>query len=131
MIVIDTSVLVWWMSDPERLSKRARRAMTREKKTENIRVSSISIWEICLLVKKERLQLSMDVGAWIEKIERLPFLQFVPVDNRIAQLSVDLPEPFHADPADRMIVATARVLGAALVTSDRKILQYPHVQTVW
>lgn len=131
MIVLDTSVLVWLVSDPEHLSARARRLIEREKKTNGIRVSSISIWEIFLLVKKERLRLSMDVRAWIEKIERLPFLEFVPVDNRIAQFSVNLPEPFHADPADRMIVATARVLGATLITSDRKILRYPHVQTVW
>lgn len=131
MILLDTSVLVWWVSDLEHLSQRARRMIAREKKNNGIRVSSISIWEICLLVKKRRLQLSMDVGAWIETIEQLPFLQFVPVDTRIAQLSVDLPEPFHADPADRMIVATARILGAALVTSDRKMLHYPHVQAVW
>lgn len=131
MIVLDTSVLVWWVSDPEHLSNRTRRMIAREKKINGISVSSISIWEICLLVQKGRLRLSMDVGTWIEKIEQLPLLQFVPVDNRIAQHSVDLPEPFHADPADRMIVATARVLGATLVTSDRKILRYPHVQTVW
>lgn len=131
MIVLDTSTLVWLVSDPKRLSKKALLMMTREKKTKSISVSSISIWEICLLVKKGRLQLSMDVGAWIGTIEQLPFLEFVPVDNRIARFSVDLPEPFHADPADRMIVATARILGAKLVTSDRKILQYPHVQTIW
>lgn len=131
MILLDTNALVWWISDPEHLSKKAQRLITREKRTNGITASSISIWEVCLLVKKERLRLSMDVGTWIETIEQLPFLQFVPVDTRIAQLSVDLPEPFHADPADRMIVATARILGATLVTSDRKMLHYPHVQAVW
>ena len=62
---------------------------------------------------------------------KLPFLSFVPVDNSIAVKSVLLPEPLHKDPADRIIISTAVTLGAALVTKDEKILNYPYVETIW
>ena len=65
------------------------------------------------------------------RCERLSFLRFVPLDNEIARLAVGLPEPYHSDPADRMIIATARYLGAVLVTKDRRIREYEHVSTVW
>jgi len=58
-------------------------------------------------------------------------LNFVPVNNRIALLSVRLPKPLHADPADRIIIATALILGATLVSKDERILAYPHVDSLW
>jgi PIN domain nuclease of toxin-antitoxin system len=73
----------------------------------------------------------MDVETWVAKSEAMPFLHFVPIDNAIALRSVHLPEPLHNDPADRMIIATASVLGLPLVTRDRRILDYPHVNTIW
>lgn len=73
----------------------------------------------------------MDVEAWVAKSEAMPFLHFVPIDNVIALRSVHLPEPLHNDPADRMIVATANVLGFPLATRDQRILDYPHVNTIW
>lgn len=96
-----------------------------------IYVSAISTWEIALLVSKDRLRFTMDSQDWIAKSEALPFLHFVPVDNAIAIRSVRLPEPFHKDPADRIIVATAMTMGAPLVSSDGRILEYPHVKTIW
>jgi len=73
----------------------------------------------------------MDARDWIARSESLPFFRFVPVDNAIAIRSVRLEEPFHKDPADRIIVATAMTMGMPLVTSDRKILKYPNVKTIW
>jgi len=64
-------------------------------------------------------------------MEQLPVIRFVPVDNVVARLSVELPGEFHPDPADRMIVATAITHDAQLLTCDRKFLQYPHVKTLW
>lgn len=84
-----------------------------------------------MLAAKGRLELTMDVADWIRHCDALPFLGFVPVDNAVALRSVSLPEPFHADPADRMIVATAMVLGATLVTRDERLLSYPHVSSLW
>lgn len=131
MIVIDTHILIWLVSDPDKLSSKAQKLLKEEEKEGVMLVSSISIWEIYLLVEKGRLSLSMDTDSWVEKLEQLPFLQFVPVDNRIAAKSVTLPGELHADPADRIIIATARERGAVLVTSDEKIRLYPHVQALW
>lgn len=132
MIVLDTHALIWWVSGEAKLSKAAVKAIEKEKKNSGtIFVSSISVWEIYLLVKRGRLILTMDLSAWVAKIETLPYVQFVSVDNNIAAKSVLLPGNFHDDPADRMIVATAREKGAALVTADGRIRKYSHVQTIW
>jgi len=61
----------------------------------------------------------------------LPFVRFIPLDNTIALRSIELPGHFHPDPADRIIVATAMTMGLALVTRDQKMLDYPHLQTIW
>jgi PIN domain nuclease of toxin-antitoxin system len=118
VIVLDTQVWLWWMNHSTRLSKKAQHVIDRAQKDGKINISSISVWEFCLLMKKGRLGFTKDTGIWLQKAEELPFLRFIPIDTTIARLSVELPEPFHKDPADRFIVATARVLGAALVTID-------------
>ena len=131
MIVLDTHVLIWWISDSEKLSPEALKIIEKEKGNGLILVSSISVWELYMLIKKDRLKLTMDTDSWLEKVESLPFVQFIPVDNQIAAKSVNLPGEFHADPADRIIVATAREKGVDLITSDEKIQNYSHVQCIW
>jgi len=131
VIVLDTHVWVWWLSDPQKLPARARRIITEAAGDRAIYVSAISAWEIALLVSRGRLTFTMDAEDWIGKSEALPFLHFVPVDNAIAVRSVRLTEPFHSDPADRIIVATAIIMGAPVVTSDTKIAKYPHVKSIW
>jgi PIN domain nuclease of toxin-antitoxin system len=131
MIVLDTHVWVFFVSNPELLSEKAKESLDDAMEKKSILISSISIWEVALLVARDRLRLTLDVADWIAKSESLPFLTFVPVDNSIALKSVNLPQPLHNDPADRMIIATAILMGAALVTKDNKILEYPHVQTIW
>ncbi|WP_420488574.1 type II toxin-antitoxin system VapC family toxin [Pelovirga terrestris] len=96
-----------------------------------ILISSISSWEIALLVKRGRLELAIDHRDWISKTQELPFVQFVPVDNLIALRSVELPGEFHADPADRIIAATAMTMAIPLMTCGQKIISYPHLQTIW
>ncbi len=76
-------------------------------------------------------RLSRYVGDWLDKVSRIEGVRFVPVDRNIAVKSADLPGEFHKDPADRMIVATARSLSAPLVTKDRRIRDYQHVKTIW
>ena len=131
MILLDTHTWVWWVSNPDRLSASARQAIDRTAATGEIYVSSISTWEVALLVHRQRLTLTMDVNDWVARSERLPFIRFIPVDNAIAIKSVGLPGPFHSDPADRIIVATAIVSGTPLVTKDTRIQDYPHVETIW
>ena len=84
-----------------------------------------------MLHRKGRLELSESPQSWIRKVETLPFLRFVPVDNSIALLSNSLPSPLHPDPADRILVATALVEQVPLVTKDRRLRAYPAVATLW
>jgi PIN domain nuclease of toxin-antitoxin system len=131
MIVLDTHVWVWLVSNPELLSSPARKAIEEAKDQHAIYISSVSAWEVALLVAKRRLRFTLDVADWISKSEALPFFHFVPIDNAIAIKSVNLAHPLHDDPADRIIIATALSIGAPLVTKDERILRYPHAHTVW
>ena len=131
MIVLDTHALVFWVSDPNKLSSEARSMINQAFKKKTVYVSTISVWEIAMLVTKGRLMLTMDVESWLDKVENLPGIQFVPMDTAIARKSVMLPGTLHPDPADRIIIATARQLGATLITSDQKIRSYKHVKTLW
>ena len=130
VILLDTHVWIWWLSDPERLSTRATQAISEAKARGNILVSSISAWELATLSKKW-LQLSIEAADWIARSEALPFLQFIPVDNQIAVKATLPGEPRHEDPVDRIIIATALVLGATLITMDEKIRKDPRVRTLW
>lgn len=132
MIVLDTHTLLWWASgDKAQLSTAAQQAIDTEMDGGQIMVSSISAWELAMLVAKGRVALSMDVGAWLSVVSEIEEVRFVPVDNEIAVKSIELPGDFHRDPADRIIVATARKLAAPLITLDDKIRAYPHVRTIW
>lgn len=131
VILLDTHTFVWWVSSPQKLSKAARQKIDIAASQSAIYISSISIWEIVLLASRGRLEFSIDIEDWINRCESLPFLNFVPVDNHVAIKANRLPEPFHQDPADRMILATALILNATLVTRDDKILSYPHVESFW
>ena len=131
MIVIDTHIWLWWISNPEKLAAKAAHAIHKSIDEGGIIISSISTWEIALLVDKKRLKLSIDVRDWIRKTEDLPFIDFAPVDNTIALRSAYMPGSFHSDPADRIITATAMTMGLPLVTKDEKIIDYPHVNTIW
>lgn len=131
MIVLDTHALVFWVSNPSKLSSKARSAIKQAFKKKTVYVSAISVWEIAMLVTKGRLMLTMDVESWLDKVENFPGIQFIPIDTAIARKSVMLPDTLHPDPADRIIIATARQLGATLITSDKKIRSYKHVKTLW
>jgi PIN domain nuclease of toxin-antitoxin system len=131
LIVLDTHVWLWWVAQAPELPRRVARLIEARIEDEAVFVSSISVWEIALLVQRQRLQLSMPVSEWIRQAEALAAIRFAPVDNHIALSSVLLPPPLHPDPADRIIVATALQLRASLVTKDRKLRAYPHVETQW
>lgn len=131
MIVLDTHALIWWISDPGKLSVKARSAISKAKKEKSVYVSSISVWEIAMLVNKKRLKLRYEVNEWLRKIEALPFIKFLPVTNKIAVDSVLLTGSAPADPADRIIISTAMNLDCPLISGDRKIRRYRQVKTIW
>ncbi len=131
MIVLDTHVWVWWVAGGEALSEAAAHAIESAVSDRTVHVSSISAWEVALLVDRGRMELTMDVADWIARSEALPFLRFVPVDNRIAVRATRLSDFPHRDPADRIIVSTAQLLGARLVTRDERLWRYDHIETIW
>ncbi len=131
MILLDTHAWVWWVSNPEQLSSRGREAIDNAAADNQVYISAISAWEVAALEAKGRLQLKIDASDWIARSEAIPFLNFVPIDNAIAIKSVRLAEFPHRDPADRIIVATALIVGATLVTKDRKIQEYLPVKSIW
>lgn len=122
MILLDTHVWICFLSNPDRIPKKATQEIDEAKKNHSLYVSSISLWVFAILVKKGRLELNMNAGEWLKKSEKHPFLNFLPIDNNLAMESVNLPEPFYDDPADRIIVATSIKMKMPLITIDQRIL---------
>jgi PIN domain nuclease of toxin-antitoxin system len=132
VIVVDTHVLLWWFSsETAKLSASSLAALENERNGGKIFVSSITAWEIAILVERGRICLGRDVLSWLAAVSLVDAVRFVPIDNEIAVLSTQLGPEFHRDPADRYIVATCLKLSAPLVTADRQIHRYPHVRTIW
>ncbi|CAN5515055.1 type II toxin-antitoxin system VapC family toxin [soil metagenome] len=132
MILLDTHALIWWVSEPSRVPVKTRRLLDAAVEAgQPIGVSSISIWEVAMLVAGGRLEFTMPADVWIAQVESLPFLTFLPVDNRIAVRAVQLEEFPHRDPADRIITATALGAGATLATADARLRGYAKLDTVW
>ena len=99
--------------------------------TEVVGVSAISCWEIAKLVEYGRLELSTSLDEWFDQASGATLAcNLLALTPEIAIESTRLPGEFHRDPADQIIVATARVYGCSLVTSDEKIVNYPHVMTI-
>jgi PIN domain nuclease of toxin-antitoxin system len=131
VIVLDTHVLVWWVSGSGRLSARAKRAINQSLPRGPAIVSTISVLEIVTAVRRGRLELGSPLDQWLADLRALPELQFQPVSGEIAELAGTFDEATPGDPADRIIVATARTLRAKLVTADERLRESPHVLTVW
>ena len=129
MIVLDTHIWVWWVHDPQQLSPSQLGAIEASQ-TDVIGVSAISCWEVAKLVERGRLELSRPVDEWFRLALDYPGISLIELSPEIAVDSTRLPGEFHQDPADQIIVATARVNRCRLVTSDEKMLDYEHVETI-
>lgn len=130
MTVLDTHAWLWWLSDPDRLSEPARRAIRRAMDDDAIAISTISAWEVALLVQRGRLVLDRPVDVFVRDTDFFSYVRFVDIDVRTAVASTRLSLP-HRDPADRIIVATTRLLDATLVTADQRLRDWDGVRTVW
>ncbi len=129
MIVLDTHAWIWWVDGDRRLTQGQRDVIAAEE-ANLIGVSAISCWEVAKLVELGRVALSCSLEEWLDQALSYPGVQLIALTPEIAIESTRLPGEFHRDPADQIIVATARVYGCSLVTSDEKILKYPHVTTI-
>jgi len=120
--LLDTHVLIWWYLSPDRLSSEYEALITGvEKKGDQVGVSIISLWESGLLAKINRLQLNASIHQWFEKMAQESLIDILPLSVDVVLESLLLAEEFPKDPADRFIVATARVHGLKLLTQDEKI----------
>ena len=122
MILLDTHVIIWLRSDNRRLGLQTRREVEHALQENNAAASAISFWEVGMLIRKGRLDLRLDVGAWRQDLLDQGLVE-IPVDGRIAARAGLLPN-MHGDPADRLVVATA-LEDHQLVTADRRILEWP------
>ena len=126
MILLDTHIWVWLASGAKELRPPLRELIDQHR-AGGLGISVISCWEVAKLVEKGRLLLDQPTGDWITAALKYPSMALLPLTPAIAVESTMLPGSFHADPADQLIVATARVFGLSLVTVDRKLSNYPHV----
>jgi PIN domain nuclease of toxin-antitoxin system len=129
MIVLDTHIWVWWVHGDERLTE-TQTAVIEANEMDVIGMSAISCWEIAKLVEYRRLELPCFLGEWFEQALSYPGIRLLELTPEIAIESTRLPGEFHRDPADQIVVATARIYGCPLVTSDRELLEYAHVETI-
>jgi len=124
LVLLDTHVLVWLLNGDQKLNQKALKAINRSMAEEAVMLSAISPWEIAMLASKGRLTLDRDVGEWVQAAVSVPGLRLEAISPEIAVASTRLPGKIHSDPADRLIAATARHLGAVLITDDQLLLDY-------
>lgn len=129
--LLDTHAWVWWVSEDRRLSRSARRVIEKALATDALWLSLISIWEVAKRVEKGQLVLDRPLDDWLDLATDRAGLHLAELTRPVLIESCRLPGPFHGDPADQIIVATARDRDAVLVTKDRQIHQYAHVRAHW
>lgn len=127
MIALDTHIWIWWVQGDPQLTPDYF-DYVQDHEAEGLGVSVISCWEVAKLVEGGRITLPLPVGEWIAKALAYPGVQLLALSPQVAVESTQLPGIFHRDPADQIIVATARLYGCPLVTMDQKIRAYAHVQ---
>ena len=116
---------------PEKLSRRVKALLSSPGRYEELLLSAISPWEFSKLLQKARLAISCNPEDWILKALDMPKLRLAPLSPLVAYRSTALPPGIHDDPADQIIVATAREEHATVLTKDERILAYPHVKSLW
>ena len=120
--LLDTHVLIWWLNGSAGLSSAQRDVLATAAADSPLLVSDISLWEIATLWRLGRIRLSLPVRDWLDKAVAPPLVRRQGISPAVAAELAVLPASFHRDPADRILVATARVLGATLLTQDRRIV---------
>jgi len=134
LLLLDTHVWIWLMSESARLaSSKSLQVIQRASKLGSLRIAAISAWEVGMLEAKNRISFPIPCLDWVNQALNAPGVSLVPLLPEIAIESSRLPGTFHGDPADRILVASARKLGAHLVTDDSKIKKYGkdgHLQVI-
>jgi PIN domain nuclease of toxin-antitoxin system len=129
--LLDTHVWIWWNMNPKKLSGRSRSLISAVARYDELLLSAISLWEFAKLLEKKRLAISCDPEEWFREALQMPKLRVAPISPSVAYRSTILPAPFHDDPADQIIVATAREENATVLSADARIRAYPHCRCIW
>jgi len=124
LLLLDTHVWLWLVAGSPDLSGDARDMIKGALGAGSLRIAAISLWEIALLASRGRIVLGKSIGLWLDEALADPGPAIDPLSPRVAIEASSLPDTFHRDAADRLIVATARVANATLMTRDRRILDY-------
>ena len=119
--VLDTHAWIWWVDHDRRLGRSVLDALDTLPTDARPHVCDVSLWEVAMLVERGRLSFSLSLAEWLEAAAHPRTVHLVPITPAIATEVAALPSTFHRDPADRVIVATCRVLQAPLLTTDRLI----------
>ncbi|MGR3319820.1 MAG: type II toxin-antitoxin system VapC family toxin [Candidatus Anammoxibacter sp.] len=129
MILLDTHIWIWYLSQDKRLNKNTIKIIDRFKRQNEAYLSSISIWEVCKLHEKGKIKFSLPLRNWLNAaITKGVLVKELSLDIYLE--SCNLPGSFHNDPADQLIVATSRLLNYRLITQDKKIINYKHVELI-
>ncbi|MBV6477673.1 MAG: Ribonuclease VapC22 [Ignavibacteria bacterium] len=128
MILLDTHIWIWWISDDSKLSKNYIQ-LIKDNESDNLCISMISIWELTRLFQKGRLSFNVPLLEWIDDAIRYPGMKVLNLSKEIILHTTKL-ENFHKDPADQLIVSTSIVENIPLLTMDKRILKYKLVQTL-
>jgi len=128
-LLLDTCCIIWAVSEPSVISKVARDLLTVDES--EIYVSVISAAELACAVERQRIIIDRHWKKWFRYYIELNNWQVENISFEIMAEAYSLPDTFHNDPADRIITATARLNGCTILTADKKILAYPHVNSVW
>ena len=129
MILLDTHMWVWWVQGDSRLSPSELEAMDKHAR-QGYGVSVISCWEVAMLHSLGRVEFSCSLDEWLDLALSYPGVEFVELSRSIVVDSCRLPGSIHRDPADRMLIATARENSCPLLTADGKILNYEHLDAI-
>ena len=119
--LLDTHAWIWWISGDSRLTLREREALDNLLPSERPVLAEISLWEVAMLVERYRLELDMDLERWLAVASAPATVELARLTPAVAAEVARMPEKFHRDPADRLIVATARVMKLRVLTRDKKI----------
>lgn len=128
--LLDTHILLWWFGEDPRLSPEQRHILETADAENPLWVADITLWEIATLFSLGRIKLHLPLREWLEQATAPPLVRRISITPAIAAEVAALPDSFHRDPADRILVATARVFGATLVTRDRRIVESELVRTL-
>jgi len=123
-LLLDTHVWIWLIEGLPSLAKKHRDLINQTAEHTQVCIAAISQWEISMLVMKQRIRINKPVLTWIEETLALPAMALKPLTAEIAADSCQLPGDFHGDPADRLIISTARIHDLTLLTHDEKLIEY-------